>query len=354
MRQAAAVAALAAAAAAGWWLTRSVPPASRAAPEPSVDQGPIVVDPPADVPAAAEGMVWIPGGEFLMGSTEGNENERPVHRVVIDGFWMDKTEVTNRQFARFVEATGHVTVGERRLMPEDVPYFPEWPVEGVPPGGLVYTRPTKPVAPKDYHDWWRVVEGANWRRPEGPGSDLVGKEDHPVVHVAWEDAAAYARWAGKELPTEAQWEYAARGGVEGAEFSCGASLQGPDGRWLANIWQGAFPNVNERGDGHFGTAPVGSFPPNGFGLFDMSGNVWEWCADWFQADAYARGPSRNPRGPDRGSDPCRPGAPARVQRGGSFLCADCYCRGYRVAARMQASPDTTAMHTGFRCVVNPK
>lgn len=351
VRDIALVVAIAAAAVAGYFFTRPKVDTPPAPPAP-VDDGPLRVHAPEG--SAPEGMVWIPGGEFVMGSTNGQTDEVPLHRVVLDGFWMDRTEVTNRAFAKFVEATGFKTVAEKQLMPKDVPYFQGVPPEGWPPGGLAYTKPEQPVGPKDYRNWWRFLPGANWRAPEGPGSTIVGREDHPVVHVSWTDAVAYAEWAGKALPTEAQWEYAARGGLPDSEFPWGASMQRDDGSWRCNIWQGDFPNVNERSDGFATTAPVGSFDMNGYTLHDMSGNVWEWCSDLYHPETYRYSPLRNPAGAESGADPDNPGVPVRVQRGGSFMCADCYCRGYRVATRMKAAPDNSAAHTGFRCVVNPK
>ena len=224
--------------------------------------------------ATRDGMVWIPGGEFVMGDDQGERNERPAHTVRVDPFWMDVHEVTNEQFARFVEATGYVTVAER--VPDagafgDVP--PEWLVAG----SLLFVRPDGAVDPDNPSFWWQYVAGTNWRHPEGPDSDLEGRERHPVVHVSWEDANAYAEWAGKRLPTEAEWEFAARGGLAGASFPWG-SEETPDGAWQANVWQGSFPGRDDRSDGFGGLAPAGSYPANGYGLVDMAGNAWEWCA----------------------------------------------------------------------------
>lgn len=291
-------------------------------------------------------MVWIPGGTFWMGTEQGHNDESPMHQVTVNGFWMDRTEVTNEQFAKFVEATGYQTVAERKPDPRD---FPEAPAEALVPGSAVFIPPKEKVSLDEFYRWWRYLPNANWRQPEGPGSTIVGKEKHPVVHVCWEDASAYANWADKRLPTEAEWEFAARGGLERKPFVWG-DTQAPDGKWAANIWQGDFPLTNDLSDGFGTTAPVGSFAPNGYGLYDMAGNVWEWCWDWYRPDYYAKSPSDNPQGPPDSFDPNEPNLPKRVQRGGSFLCSDVYCSGYRPSARMKASPDTGLSHSGFRCV----
>lgn len=293
-------------------------------------------------------MVWIPSGEFEMGADDGRPDERPVHRVTLNGFWMDVHEVTNAEFQRFVDATGYLTVAERPL---DAGAFPGVPREKLVPGSLVFREPRPDEAVAGYLAWWSFVPGANWRHPRGPESDLEGLGDHPVVHVAYEDAAAYARWAGKSLPTEAQWEYAARGGLKQATYPWGNELV-EGGKAQANLWQGSFPRANSEADGHRFTAPVAQFAPNGYGLFDMAGNVWEWCADWYRPDAYDSGALSNPRGPASSVDPDEPETPKRVVRGGSFLCTDQYCAGYRVAARMKSSSDTGLANTGFRCVKN--
>jgi formylglycine-generating enzyme len=290
------------------------------------------------------GMVYIPGGTFWMGSEKGGPDERPVREVTLDGFWMDKHPVTNRQFERFIRESGYVTIAERRPDPED---FPGVPAELLVPGSVVFSPPPGEVSLNNHHAWWRYVPGASWRHPEGPGSGIQGREDHPVVHVSWHDAAAYAQWAGKRLPTEAEWEYAARGGLDRQPFMWGEELV-PNGQWQANIWQGRFPNENTEEDGFHATSPAGSFPPNGYGLYDMAGNVWEWCADWYRPDYYATGPSVNPKGPADSFDPNEPTLPKRVMRGGSYLCSDLYCTGYRPSARMKTSPDTGLSHTGFR------
>jgi formylglycine-generating enzyme required for sulfatase activity len=296
--------------------------------------------------SAPEGMVWIPAGKFWMGSEEGFSDTRPVHEVYVDGFWMDQTEVTNAQFAAFVQATGYVTVAERPPDPKD---FPDAPPEKLVPGSIVFTPPDGPVPLNNHLVWWRYVPGACWRHPEGPQSTIEGRENHPVVHVCWNDAVAYAEWAGKRLPTEAEWEYAARGGLDRKRYCWGDELC-PGGRWQANIWQGHFPNENTAEDGFRGTAPVRSYPPNGYGLYDMAGNVWEWCADWYQPDYYAISPARNPQGPSFSHDPLEPTIPKRVQRGGSFLCSDMYCTRYLPGGRGKGDVNSGAGHVGFRCV----
>lgn len=293
-----------------------------------------------------DGMVWIPGGTFVMGSAAGLPDEAPPHEVTVAGFWMDKTEVTNEQFQKFVEATGYVTVAERKPNPND---FPGAPAEALVPGSVVFSPPPEDVGLENHFAWWKYVPGANWRHPEGPGSSIAGREKHPVVHVAWEDAAAYAKWAGKRLPNEAEWEHAARGGMHGQPYVWGAS-QPSSWKGTANIWQGRFPVENSTEDGFRATAPVGSYSTNGYGLYDMAGNVWEWCADWYRPDYYAASPRLSPKGPDSSFDPNEPGMPKRVIRGGSYLCSDVYCSGYRPSARMKSAPDTGLSHTGFRCV----
>ena len=299
-------------------------------------------------PTAPPGMTWIPGGTFVMGSANGYAEERPPHLVTVDGFFMDTHEVTNEAFARFVDETGYITVAERTPKAED---YPEAPADMLVPASAVFASTRSVTDRNDISQWWTLVPGASWRRPEGPGSDIEDRMDHPVVHVAWEDARAYADWAGLALPTEAQWEYAARGGLEGRTFTWGDDRT-PDGNWMANTWQGVFPVENERLDGHPGTAPVGSYPPNGWGLHDMTGNAWEWCADWYSDDWYGRSGRENPTGPDIGTivDRASPAGPRRITRGGSFLCTPGFCVRDRPAARMPVTPDSSLSHTGFRCV----
>ncbi len=302
---------------------------------------------PAPVIASSDDtMVWIPGGSFDMGSNDDGPDAQPVHRVHVKGFWIDRTEVTNAQFAAFVAATGYRTVAEREPDPKD---FPGVPAAELCAGSVVFAPPGKPVPLDNPHAWWTYRPNASWCEPDGPGSTIAGKENHPVVHIAWHDAVAYAEWAGKRLPTEAEWEFAARGGLANAPYIWGDEnpAENPS---LANIWQGRFPHWNAATDGAERTAPVASYPPNGYGLFDMAGNVWEWCADWYSPDYYARSPAENPAGPAASYDPQEPGVPKRVQRGGSFLCSDEYCIRYRVGARGKGAPDTGASHVGFRCV----
>ncbi len=313
------------------------------------------------------GMVWIPGGEFTMGSTDSlaRTDESPVHRVRVDGFWMDATEVTNAQFSVFVLATGYKTVAERQIDWEEMkkqvpPGTPKPADEDLMPGSVVFTPPAHAVDLRDYAQWWMWVDGACWKHPEGPASTIKGREHHPVVHIAYEDALAYCAWAGKRLPTEAEWEFAARGGLDGNVNVWGDE---PVDATKANTWQGKFPHRNTAEDGFAGIAPVRSFPPNNYGLYDMAGNVWEWCSDLYQQDTYAKrsrelgptGIANNPKGPSRSFDPRNPYEPVvRVIRGGSFLCNDSYCASYRPSARMASSPDTGINHTGFRCVMNAR
>lgn len=302
--------------------------------------------------------VWIPGGAFFMGSDEFYPEERPAHRVTVDGFWMAPHPVTVAEFRRFIDATGYVTLAER---PPDPAEYPEADPSLLVPGSLVFRRPAHRVSLHDYHQWWAYVPGACWHRPEGLGGSLAGREDHPVTHVAWEDAEAYARWAGKELPTEAEWELAARGGLEGAAFVWGNEFA-PGGRMMANTWQGEFPWQNLVTDGFEGSSPVGAFPPNGYGLYDMAGNVWEWTADFFTPHHPADAAKtccipRNPRviSAERSYAAGQPGAsiPRRVLKGGSHLCAPNYCLRYRPAARQGEAIDTSTCHIGFRCIERP-
>jgi formylglycine-generating enzyme required for sulfatase activity len=315
--------------------------------EKTADNAPPRLNPSSPPGPAPEGMVWVPGGEFWMGSDDGPADERPRHKVYVDGFWMDQTEVTNAQFAKFVAATGYKTVAERPPDPKD---YPGAKPENLVPGSAVFVTP-EGEAPLDGPPvWWKYAPGADWRHPDGPGGSIADKDNYPVVHIAWEDAAAYAKWAGKRLPTEAEWEFAARGGLDRKEYVWGNDLN-PGGQWMANTWQGAFPKENTAKDGYKGLAPVKSFPPNGYGLYDISGNAWEWCADWYDAEYYRRSPARNPQGPDHSPGGRQePDKPSRVRRGGSFLCADNYCRRYLPSARDENPPDSSASHTGFRCV----
>jgi sulfatase modifying factor 1 len=302
-------------------------------------------------------MVWIPSGTFRMGSAELYVEERPVHEVAVDGFWVDRYPVTNEQFARFVAETSYLTVAERPLNSAD---FPGAPAENLVPGSMVFHKTKGPVDLRNYANWWTWTPGANWRRPHGPARSLEGLEQHPVVHVAYEDAEAYAKWAGKSLPTEAEWEYAARGGLDGATFTWG-NEEFPNGKAMVNSWQGEFPWQNLLRDGYEGTSPVGAFPANGFGLYDMAGNVWEWTSDWYvvkHADAVLKpccGPSANPRitSPDKSYNPHQPQfrIPRKVVKGGSHLCAPNYCLRYRPAARQPQMIDTGMTHIGFRCIV---
>ena len=310
---------------------------------------------------AYEGMVLIPAGEFNMGGRDkrfARPDEFPVHRVKVDGFYMDEHEVTNRQFAAFVAATGYITTAEqvpdwdemKKTLP---PGTPKPPADFFVPGSLAFNPPDHAVPLDNPLVWWKWAKGVSWRTPEGSGSTIEGKEDYPVVHVSWFDANAYAQWAGKRLPTEAEWEYAARGGYDDFVYPWGN--EGVDeGAVKTNSWQGNFPNENSLRDNFYGLAPVKQFNPNAFGLYDMAGNVWEWCNDWYHHDYYttfsAGGVAHNPQGPASSFDPMEPGAQKKSMRGGSFLCNDIYCSGYRAAARMKSTPDSGAPHTGFRCV----
>jgi sulfatase modifying factor 1 len=301
-------------------------------------------------------MVWIPGGTFRMGSDQHYAEEAPAHRVTVEGFWIDRTPVTNRQFKAFVNATGHVTTAQIVPDPKDYPgALPEM----IYAGSLVFLPPARVNGLNDWTQWWSFMKGANWRRPYGPKSNIREFDDHPVVHVSFADALAYAQWAGKDLPTEAEWEFAARGGLDGEEFAWGNELT-PDGRHMANTWQGNFPTNNLCEDGFERTSPVKAFRPNGYGLHDMIGNVWEWTTDWWSShhEPDAAKPcciAQNPRGgPEGGSlDPTQPNIriPRKVLKGGSHLCAPNYCRRYRPAARHAEPVDTSTSHVGFRCIV---
>jgi sulfatase modifying factor 1 len=300
-------------------------------------------------------MVLIPGGEFTMGSDHHYAEEKPAHRVKLDGFWIDTSPVTNAQFRRFVRDTGHVTFAEIAPDPKDYPGALPHMLRA---GSLVFVKSKGPVDLKNWSNWWTFGFGADWRHPCGPGSSNKGLDEHPVVHISFRDAEAYAKWAGKELPTEAEWEFAARGGLEGAEFAWGSELV-PGGTYMANTWQGEFPWQNLLSDGYETTSPVGTYPPNGYGLYDMIGNVWEWTTDWY-SQKHSADPAKpccmpqNPRGgPEAQSyDPCQPNIkiPRKVIKGGSFLCAPSYCRRYRPAARHAEPIDTSTCHLGFRCI----
>jgi formylglycine-generating enzyme len=294
------------------------------------------------------GMIWIPGGTFQMGSSsaEFKGEAEPIHAVAVPGFWMDATEVTNEQFAEFVKATGYVTVAEK--VP-DAAQFPDVPKDKLKPFSAVFTPPTSDTPARRMDDWWKPVYGADWKHPDGPGSSITGKEKYPVVHISWVDAQAYATWAGKRLPTEAEWEFAARGGLDGKTFAWGDEFK-PGGKSMANTWQGTFPNQNLTEDGHRTAAPVGSYPPNGYGLYDMAGNVWEWCSDWYSRDYFKNSPKDNPKGPESSLDPMDPKSKRKVQKGGSFLCAENYCARYQVGARHSGEMESAADHIGFRCV----
>jgi formylglycine-generating enzyme required for sulfatase activity len=325
----------------------------------------------ATVPAAAvareaapPGMVWVPGGEFSMGALDPRgmehgghqpmEDARPIHRVYVDPFWMDATEVTNAEFARFVKETGYVTVAERTPTREE---FPTAPVENLVAGSVVVAPTPAEIRLDDHYRWWSYVKKACWRRPEGAASDIRGREAYPVVHVAYEDALAYAEWAGKRLPTEAEWEFAARGGLSGKLYPWGDELK-PGGRWMANIYEGRFPvrGADAGEDGYVGLSPVGRFPPNAYGLYDVAGNAWEWVSDWYRPDYYAGlagRVARNPQGPTDSFDPSEPHERKRVHRGGSYLCTEQYCTRYMIGTRGKGEVRTGTNHLGFRCVRGP-
>lgn len=278
----------------------------------------------------------------------------PVHQVRVDGFWMDETEVTNAQFSEFAKATGYITLAEKPLQPQD---FPGVPAEDLAPGSVVFTPPAQAAPLDNAYQWWAYVKEANWRHPLGPASDLRGRENYPVVHIAYEDAQAYATWAGKRIPTEAEWEFAARGGLSGKRYPWGDTFK-VDGKFMTNSHQGHFPHEDSAADGFAGMAPVAQFPPNHYGLYDVAGNVWEWTSDWYRADYYttlaATGKvAENPLGPDDSHDPEEPGVLKKVHRGGSFLCTEAYCSRYMVGTRGKGDVDTGTNHLGFRLVKSP-
>jgi len=316
---------------------------------------------------APKGMVWIPGGEFSMGSDDTGESlcstpgitqdAQPIHRVVLDGFWMDESEVTNDQFAAFVKATGYVTVAEKKPTKDE---FPDAPEENLVAGSIVFNPTAKKVALNDSYQWWSYEPGTNWKHPLGPNSSISGRGNFPVVQICYEDAAAYAKWAGKRLPTEAEWEFAARGGKTGMLYAWGNNLK-PAGKFQANIYEGTFPLVDgDTGeDGFKGIAPVKQYQPNAYGLYDVAGNVWEWCSDFYRPDYYRtlvqKSPlAVNPKGPANSMDPDEPGTIKRVQRGGSFLCTDQYCSRYLVGSRGKGEVRSASNHIGFRCVTPVK
>lgn len=308
-------------------------------------------------------MVLIIGGEFSMGGvnpmgmSDGGKEQmndaRPIHKVYVDAFYMDETEVTNAQFKAFVRATNYKTIAEQQPTAQE---FPNAKPEDLVPGSVVFSPPAQDVNLNNFYQWWDYIKGANWQHPEGPTSNIIGKDNYPVVQVAWEDAVAYAKWAGKRLPTEAEWEFAARGGKAGNLYPWGNEFK-PNENYMANIFQGKFPNNNKVLDGFALTAPVKSFPPNSYGLYDVAGNVWEWCSDWYRADYYQtlaaeKKVIRNPKGPTNSFDPNEPNEKKRVQRGGSFLCTDEYCTRYMVGTRGKGEYRSAANHIGFRCVKN--
>jgi formylglycine-generating enzyme required for sulfatase activity len=322
-----------------------------------------VVDTTPAPEAAPSRMKWIPGGDFSMGAQDPPDmdmvgmnatvDSRPIHRVRVSGFYMDQTDVTNADFARFVKATGYVTIAERKPDAKD---FPGAPPENLVAGSVVFAAPDHPVPLNNHFQWWTFIAGANWRHPEGPESNIRGKDNDPVVQIAYLDAEAYATWEGKRLPTEAEWEFAARGGLSGQPFVWGKEFR-PKGKWMANTYQGHFPNSDSGDDGFVGVSPVGRFPANGYGLYDMAGDVWQWTSDWYRPDYYAQLASKgkiavNPQGPESALDPAEPGQPKKAQRGGSFLCTNQYCSRYMVGTRGKGEVTTGTNHLGFRCVMS--
>jgi formylglycine-generating enzyme len=341
--------------------TAETPPQSRGVRSYGGDFQPTVANVASPTSSHPQGMVWIPGGEFSMGSedpraqpTGGPEamaDARPIHRVYVDGFWMDKTDVTNAQFARFVAATGYITVAERKPSATE---FPNAKPSDLVPGSIVFTAPKRPVSLDDPYQWWRYVPGANWRHPTGPGSSIENRGNYPVVQIAYEDAEAYAKWVHGRLATEAEWEFAARGGLTGKTYVWGDDLR-PANQWMANTHQGHFPDQDAANDGYAGISPVAKYPANAYGLFDMAGDVWQWVADWYRADYYAtidHTVARNPQGPASSFDSAEPGVAKRVQRGGSFLCTEAYCTRYMVGTRGKGEVKSASNHIGFRCVRN--
>ncbi len=309
---------------------------------------------------SGEGMVKIPSGTFMMGADndQASADEYPKHKVTVNAFWMDVNEVTNKDFSKFISATGYKTTAERKPDWEEIKKqlpagTPKPAEEMLVAASLVFTPTKQSVDLNDYGQWWRWVPSADWQHPEGPKSSINGKDNYPVIHVSWDDASAYAKWAGKRLPTEAEWEWAARGGLSNSIYPWGNEPIN-EGKPKANSWQGNFPNLNTKVDGFYGIAPARSFKANGYGLYDMAGNVWEWCADWYRNDYYAQVTKGavNPTGPTDSFDPTEPTIPKKVARGGSFMCNDSYCSGYRVARRMKSSADSGMSNMGFRCVAD--
>jgi formylglycine-generating enzyme required for sulfatase activity len=327
----------------------------------SLNSNPVTIpDSKLEVNNSHKGMIWIKAGTFMMGAdnSQASPDEYPKHKVTVDGFWMEATEVTNADFKKFVKATGYITTAERKLdwneLKKQLPLGAPKPDDSLlVAASLVFDPPKHPVDLNDYTQWWAWKKGANWKHPHGPGSSIKGKDNYPVVHISWCDAVAYCKWAGKRLPTEAEWEWAARGGMQNKIYPWGNEPV-DEGKPKANTWQGHFPDNNTMRDKFYGLAPVASFPPNGYGLYDMAGNVWEWCADYYNNNYYSTITSPNgikdPKGPVSSHDPEDPYTKKRVIRGGSFLCNDSYCSGYRVARRMKTTEDSGMEHLGFRCV----